>query len=523
MMTQDSNVTDYELKEELLTALRIEDEQWLLENIFNDNWLNSPYLLQNRYLIWTNVIVALSGRNEYNIEKKLYFLRILKHLARSEEKFVDLPVLEGGKTYLTDICQNKALNDNALDVLKVFISAGANINAIDRNGETPLMVTCYDMDGNYTNNRVTLVKTLLELGADPRLVDKFGYSPIHAVAMSQPFIALQYENNERNIIKMLVANGANVNRATTILKDTPLHTACRRHASVRRVKLLLELGADATALNALGETPLFASTTRYVATDLQTKKIEEYRFLEHSIFSKLIPTNVLRFGGLLSQTQLENIIYDRLTDVNKEDYSDQKKSLEKLLEETAKHITKKHLDELSNKHSFNVAYLKKCFDELEILKTRVIFKRIPLTAYDIITKSFFDIMDEVTKIERPEKIIEMILSGTKFINVISPIYGATITEKCEIIFRWQDEYRRSRKEHLPKPCDTVTINQLIKFVPSQTKRILCSFTNDIKDRLRITAASYPYLGYFILLQNANGNNNSGFDQKFKNYSGDRFM
>ena len=59
--------------------------------------------------------------------------------------------------------------------MKVLIGAGADVNAVGRDGETPL---CAAARGEYTD----IAKALIEAGADVNAAGRYGDTPLYAAA-----------------------------------------------------------------------------------------------------------------------------------------------------------------------------------------------------------------------------------------------------------------------------------------------------------------------------------------------------
>ncbi|KAL0993259.1 hypothetical protein UPYG_G00105320 [Umbra pygmaea] len=117
---------------------------------------------------------------------------------------------------------------------------GAEVDA-DPGGSTALHDAC---TGGHDN----CVKLLLGHGADPNLLSADGSAPLHLCNTAQTF----------QCAELLVNSGAEVNVLTRDTKLTPLHVVARR-ALEEHVKLFLSHGADVTARNREGETPLNAA------------------------------------------------------------------------------------------------------------------------------------------------------------------------------------------------------------------------------------------------------------------------
>lgn len=86
------------------------------------------------------------------------------------------------------------------EIVTALIEAGADVNAVDRDGKIPLHRAAGKRGTGYSE----IVKVLLEAGCDPNVKDKFGETPLHQAAM---YICLE---NARQ----LLAGGANINAKT---------------------------------------------------------------------------------------------------------------------------------------------------------------------------------------------------------------------------------------------------------------------------------------------------------------------
>ena len=114
-----------------------------------------------------------------------------------------------------------------LNVVKMLIAQGAQINVKDKNGRTPLY-------GAVVKSSLEIVKFLVQSGADVNTKDASGYSPLTWAAASS--------RADYKIIGFLIQAGANVNFRGWRGR-TPLHWAAE-NGNPEIVRLLLRKGAD---------------------------------------------------------------------------------------------------------------------------------------------------------------------------------------------------------------------------------------------------------------------------------------
>lgn len=132
-----------------------------------------------------------------------------------------------------------ALREGSPRKLRAVLSRGADVNARDAAGNTPLMLAT-------TYGDVASMRLLLERGADVNAANHEG-----ATALMRA--AVDFEK-----LRLLVERGANVN-AQSKLGNTPLMLAARPNNSHPAVELLLARGANAKAANHFGATALMAA------------------------------------------------------------------------------------------------------------------------------------------------------------------------------------------------------------------------------------------------------------------------
>ncbi|CAK1367200.1 unnamed protein product [Cercospora beticola] len=166
-----------------------------------------------------------------------------------------------------------AANNGSLEVVKVLVSYGANIEATtnDNDGMVPLHLACreqktpvalylirtaganihvQDKHGNWPLNRAAIkgdlqvIKALLTAGADLECVGYLGWHPLHHAAGNLHVIATQ----------LLLSKGADI-AAEAENGDSPLHVAAEFNAAAV-ADLLISRGAELDAINHAGDQPL---------------------------------------------------------------------------------------------------------------------------------------------------------------------------------------------------------------------------------------------------------------------------
>ncbi|KAK7074366.1 hypothetical protein SK128_009451 [Halocaridina rubra] len=119
------------------------------------------------------------------------------------------------------------------------------INATNKRQETPLHFA------SYTGN-VKIIKLLVHAGANITAIDKEGNTPLHVAISAKQIDAVQellnFRKNEKEYLNKLLTTTNNIKKA-------PLHIAART-GSVKVLKMLIGNGADATAIDEDGYTPL---------------------------------------------------------------------------------------------------------------------------------------------------------------------------------------------------------------------------------------------------------------------------
>ena len=142
-----------------------------------------------------------------------------------------------GRTKLHREC----FSDGDVREVQRLLNKGANVNAKDNYGMSPLTLTIH-------NPNFSILSSLLFFEADVNVRDKGGSTPlVHAAAQGLIWF-----------VQKLIANGANVNGANVPGNSkyvTPLHVASK-HGFLRTASMLLKNGADVNAKASRDWTPL---------------------------------------------------------------------------------------------------------------------------------------------------------------------------------------------------------------------------------------------------------------------------
>ena len=150
----------------------------------------------------------------------------------------------------------KVISNNNKIALRFFIAAGAHVNAVGRNGNTPLREA-------IEKGNIDIVQALIAAGADVNVVNSYDEPPLY----------LAIEKGNIGIVQALIAAGANVNvvvgrvrleesvrsyyYAPVVFENryAPLFWAIEK-GNIDIVKALIAAGARVNAVGRNGSTPL---------------------------------------------------------------------------------------------------------------------------------------------------------------------------------------------------------------------------------------------------------------------------
>ena len=82
-----------------------------------------------------------------------------------------------------DLAFWKGCEDFDVEVLRLLVGEGLDVNVCDRYGQTPLLIACYI-------NKVNLARSLIECGADESITNEYGFTPL----------SITFENNNLHFL-----------------------------------------------------------------------------------------------------------------------------------------------------------------------------------------------------------------------------------------------------------------------------------------------------------------------------------
>ncbi len=142
---------------------------------------------------------------------------------------------------------HRAVLDRNASIVKLFLKCGADVNDEMRNSYTTAlhMAVIAPRDNE-------IAKMLIDNGANINAMDKYGNTPLHMAVFKS-------NDSSDEMCQFLIENGANVNKNNS-LGETPLHMAAHvtkyHEVNINIVNVLLQNGADVNAIDKKGQTPL---------------------------------------------------------------------------------------------------------------------------------------------------------------------------------------------------------------------------------------------------------------------------
>ena len=174
---------------------------------------------------------------------------------------------KGGWTALT-----YASRQGALGAVTALADSGADLNAVDPDGSSALMVAIINGHGD-------IAASLVEKGANPNLADRTGATPLYAAVdmhtlattFGRPDLPPAVVAGSLDVVKMLLAHGADPNARLKRRSSSASHNPgdprlgegatpfmrAARGGDAPVMRLLLQAGADSALTQKNGNTPLY--------------------------------------------------------------------------------------------------------------------------------------------------------------------------------------------------------------------------------------------------------------------------
>ena len=135
-------------------------------------------------------------------------------------------------------------------VLQALVSHNANVNATSQENQTAVLLACaYGQDSK--------TRVLLDAGADPNIANTHGNTCLHYAAD---------DDCPKDVLQAIIAHGADVN-AQNQMNQTALLLACEK-GDTDIITILLNAGADPNIADMHGNTCLHHAVNRYCSKDL---------------------------------------------------------------------------------------------------------------------------------------------------------------------------------------------------------------------------------------------------------------
>ena len=298
----------------------------------------TPIMYAARLDVAERILAAKPNLNHKDYSGK----SVLWHLDDTNNyEIIKILIENGGKVADRDNANNTLLHQrvrnnngeaNDLKIMKLYINNGVDLNTLNKNDETPLMLSAklgkYPMFEffihesininvknklgenlihlAYANNKSSkdfkIIDSLLNLGLNINEKDNAGRNPLHKAIKNENYKLFEYlaqkgasittqingetllhlaakKSNSQNIIKLLLLLGLKINQKQNGNGDTPIFKAVRNN-NYEIVKFLIDRGSD-ISIKTKGQKSLLA-----VAKDVRADLVKNEKREKNLIKSK---------------------------------------------------------------------------------------------------------------------------------------------------------------------------------------------------------------------------------------------
>jgi ankyrin repeat protein len=165
------------------------------------------------------------------------------------------PVMLYACTYYGSHVMDEDVNDSITSCL----SAGADINAQDKDGKTALHLLCEPGDSEHNKAKIRLIEYFLSRGADWTIRDKHGNTALHVAADNGD---VEYDVVVRHIIQVATEREKEILASPNNSGETPLHLyLAGADAADQKNQQIIKLLSDGYGINAAERGNIQSRTT----------------------------------------------------------------------------------------------------------------------------------------------------------------------------------------------------------------------------------------------------------------------
>ena len=195
------------------------------------------------YLNKTALLMAIEYSDNETIELLIKYKADINHIDNEGNAPIDIATRLNKTDIVNLLIKNGAPNDLAraikygvTDQVEYLLSKSKNIDALDSNGDTALTLAIKE-------NNVNLVKMIINKGANINIISFINnYSDEYSPLM------IASKNGNKEIVNLLIKNGANVNLLNSSSMSALMATTYDRHLitpeQIEVMKILIDAGAN---------------------------------------------------------------------------------------------------------------------------------------------------------------------------------------------------------------------------------------------------------------------------------------